>query len=179
MAQPAYGNICNFAGVNFYLKWFLWKLITFYGKTCFVVRNTVIFLRVDISTCILLPFRCSLFIIFLSLPLLQTWLTAMSVSATIALPEGDRLLWHCHSSFARWYIGTIFVYYLPRLHSLNINRCNKRKCLYAKKGKKEMILQKLYRLLHTDAQVLADQQELIYISSVWTQDVIWKTCQER
>ena len=27
--------------------------------------------------------------------------------------------------------------------------------------------------------VLADQQEVIYISSVRTQDVIWKTCRER
>ena len=30
-----------------------------------------------------------------------------------------------------------------------------------------------------DVPVLADQQELIYISSVRTQDVVWKTCQEQ
>ena len=30
-----------------------------------------------------------------------------------------------------------------------------------------------------DVPVLANQQELIYISSVWTQDVIWKTYWER
>ena len=30
-----------------------------------------------------------------------------------------------------------------------------------------------------DVPVLANQQELIYISSVWTQDIIWKTCQEK
>ena len=29
-----------------------------------------------------------------------------------------------------------------------------------------------YGLLHMDMQVLADQQELIYNSSVWTQDVV-------
>ena len=36
-----------------------------------------------------------------------------------------------------------------------------------------------YEALHTVVPVLADQQELIYISSVRTQDVVWKTCQER
>ena len=33
--------------------------------------------------------------------------------------------------------------------------------------------------LHMDVPVLVDQQELIYISSVRTQDVIWKTYRER
>ena len=33
-------------------------------------------------------------------------------------------------------------------------------------------------LLHMDMPVLADKQELIYISSVQTQDVVWKTCWE-
>ena len=35
-----------------------------------------------------------------------------------------------------------------------------------------------YGPLHIDVQMLADQQELIYNSSVWTQDVVWKTCQK-
>ena len=30
-----------------------------------------------------------------------------------------------------------------------------------------------------DVPVLVDQQELIYISCAWTQDVVWKTCQEQ
>ncbi len=30
-----------------------------------------------------------------------------------------------------------------------------------------------------DVPVLADQQEVIYISDVWTKNVIWKTCRER
>ena len=29
---------------------------------------------------------------------------------------------------------------------------------------------------HMDVPLLADQQELIYIGSVWTQDVVGKTC---
>ena len=33
--------------------------------------------------------------------------------------------------------------------------------------------------LHMDVPVLAEQQELIDISSVRNQDVIWKTCRER
>ena len=33
-----------------------------------------------------------------------------------------------------------------------------------------------YGPLHMDVPVLAEQEELIYISSVQTQDVIWKTC---
>ena len=37
-------------------------------------------------------------------------------------------LQHSHWSLARGYISTIFVYILPRLHTLNINRSNKRKC---------------------------------------------------
>ena len=32
--------------------------------------------------------------------------------------------------------------------------------------------------LHTDVQVLADQLELIYDSSVRRQDVVWKTCRK-
>ena len=36
-----------------------------------------------------------------------------------------------------------------------------------------------YGRQHMDVPVLADQQELIYVSSVQTQDVIWKTYQER
>ena len=36
----------------------------------------------------------------------------------------------------------------------------------------------IYGPLHMDMSVLADQQELIYISSMQTQDVVWKTCQE-
>ena len=30
-----------------------------------------------------------------------------------------------------------------------------------------------------EEQVLDDQQELIYNSSVWTQDVVWKNCWKR
>ena len=33
-------------------------------------------------------------------------------------------------------------------------------------------------ILYNDPLVLADQQKLIYTSSVWTQDVIWKNCLE-
>ena len=32
--------------------------------------------------------------------------------------------------------------------------------------------------LHTDIQVLADLQKLIYYSSVWTQDLFWRTYQK-
>ena len=35
------------------------------------------------------------------------------------------------------------------------------------------------RTLHMDMSVFTDQQELIYISSVWMQDAVWKTCLER
>ena len=31
--------------------------------------------------------------------------------------------------------------------------------------------------LHMDNPVLDNQQELIYISFVWRQNVVWKTCQ--
>ena len=34
-------------------------------------------------------------------------------------------------------------------------------------------------IIYTDMPELADQQELIYISSVQTQDIVWKTCQEQ
>ena len=33
--------------------------------------------------------------------------------------------------------------------------------------------------LQMDVQELADQPEHIDISSVWTQDIVWKTCRER
>ena len=36
-----------------------------------------------------------------------------------------------------------------------------------------------YGLLHMDVPMLADRQELIYISSVRTQDVVWNTCRVR
>ena len=36
-----------------------------------------------------------------------------------------------------------------------------------------------FGLLHIDASVLTNQQELMYISSVQTLDVIWTTCRER
>ena len=35
-----------------------------------------------------------------------------------------------------------------------------------------------YAPLHMDISVLADQQELIYISSMWIQEVVWKTSWE-
>ena len=43
-------------------------------------------------------------------------------------------------------------------------------------GTHEMIFN---RPQHMDMPVLTDQQELIYISSVQTQDIVWKTCQEQ
>ena len=42
----------------------------------------------------------------------------------------------------------------------------------------EKLLKFFYGPLHMDAPVLADQQELIYIRSVRTQDVVWRTCRE-
>ena len=36
-----------------------------------------------------------------------------------------------------------------------------------------------YGLLHMDLPVLAEQQELIYICSMRTQNVVWMTCRER
>ena len=44
-----------------------------------------------------------------------------------------RLLWHCCWCSARGYISPIFVYNLPRLHTSNVDRSNKRKWLYTKK----------------------------------------------
>ena len=35
-----------------------------------------------------------------------------------------------------------------------------------------------YEPLHMDVPVIVDQQELISISSLWTQDVVWKKCRE-
>ena len=55
-----------------------------------------------------------------------------------------KLLLHCGWSSARKYISTISVYNLSRLHTLNVDRSNKRKRLYTKKGKKaDDIQQKL------------------------------------
>ena len=45
--------------------------------------------------------------------------------------------------------------------------------LLEKQGRPHVML--FYGPLHMDVPVLADQQELIYISSVWTQDIVWKT----
>ena len=36
-----------------------------------------------------------------------------------------------------------------------------------------------YEPLHMDIALFADQQELIYMNSVWTQDAVWKNCQEQ
>ena len=36
-----------------------------------------------------------------------------------------------------------------------------------------------YGPLHTDMEVLADQQKLIYNSSLQAQDVVWRTCQKQ
>ena len=36
-----------------------------------------------------------------------------------------------------------------------------------------------YEPLNIDMPGLANQQELIYISSVWTQDLVWRTCWEK
>ena len=36
-----------------------------------------------------------------------------------------------------------------------------------------------YGLLYKNVPMLTDQQELIYICSVRTQDTVWKTCWER
>ena len=40
-----------------------------------------------------------------------------STKAIICSPDGDNLLRHCHWSFGRRYISTIFVYNLPRLRT--------------------------------------------------------------
>ena len=46
-------------------------------------------------------------------------------------------LQHCPWSLARWYISTIYVYNLPRLWTMNINRSNKSKWFHIKKDKKQ------------------------------------------
>ena len=51
------------------------------------------------------------------------------------------------------------------------------KTLLEKQGQTHVIFS--YGPLHMDVPVLVDQQELIYKSSVQTQDVVWKSCQER
>ena len=47
-------------------------------------------------------------------------------------------LWHSHSSLIRRYISTIFVYALPRTHTLNVNRSNKEKWFHIKKKTQRM-----------------------------------------
>ena len=50
-------------------------------------------------------------------------------------------------------------------------------CVYlvhCERGKDEHVTF-FHGTLHMDVPVLADQQELIYINSVWTQEAIWKT----
>ena len=46
-------------------------------------------------------------------------------------------LWHCHQSFAKWYICIISIYNLPRLCTKNVNKSNTRKWFHAKKSKKQ------------------------------------------
>ena len=50
-----------------------------------------------------------------------------------------RLLWHCRRCPARRYVRPIPVKNLPRLRTSNVDRFNKRKCLYTGKGKKPTI----------------------------------------
>ena len=50
-----------------------------------------------------------------------------------------RLLQHCYWSFARRYTDTIFVYNLPTLRILNVDKSNKTNGFTPKKGKKMMI----------------------------------------
>ena len=47
----------------------------------------------------------------------------------------------------------------------------------AGKAKMNLEVTFFYGPLHINVSALADQQELIYISSVGTLDVVWKTCQ--
>ena len=49
----------------------------------------------------------------------------------------------------------------------------------AGKARTNTLVTFFYGLWHRDVTVLADQRELIYISSVLTQDVVWKTLRER
>ena len=53
--------------------------------------------------------------------------------------DRHRLLWHCSRCAARSYISPIPVYYLRRLHALNICRFNERKWLYTGWKKKQKI----------------------------------------
>ena len=64
------------------MVYLFWNKLVFYGKTVVSLLETLssFFLQVNISTNIPLSFRC----IFLSLPLLQIWLT-MSLSLTNSL----------------------------------------------------------------------------------------------
>ena len=64
-----------------------------------------------------------------------------NTKAKVHWPDRDRLLQNYCWNFARKYISTLFVYYLP---TLNIDRSNKRKWLYAKKSYKQIISCKNY-----------------------------------
>ena len=67
--------------------------------------------------------------------------------AKVCSPDGNKVLQYCCWSFAKRYISTIFVYNLPKLWTLNVSRSNKRKWLYTKKGKKQMISCRNYNRL--------------------------------
>ena len=45
-------------------------------------------------------------------------------------------------------------------------------------ARKNSLVTFFYGPLHVDVSVLAYEQELIYISSVRIQDVVWKTCRK-
>ena len=49
-------------------------------------------------------------------------------------------------------------------------------CMQCWKSKDEFFF---YGHLHIAMLVLADKQELTYINSVWTMDIVWKTCWEQ
>ena len=64
-----------------------------------------------------------------------------NMKVKVCSPNGDRL-WHCCWCSARGYISPLSVHNLPRLCTSNINRSNKRKWLYTKKGRKQIITHK-------------------------------------
>ena len=48
----------------------------------------------------------------------------------------------------------------------------------ARESRMDLWVKFLYGPLHMDIPVLANQQELTYNTPVWTQGIVWKTCQK-
>ena len=66
---------------------------------------------------------------------------------------------------------------LTSYHKKHLSKTNKTcEMLFEKRG--WMHVSFFYRPLFMNMPMLADRQELNYISTVWTQDIIWKTCWE-